>query len=83
MDFREATDGLFDRVDHDDLAKALGVSIAAIRQARLRPEAAAHRQPPEDWENAVIRLAEERVWHYRKLIESVRQSKAVRRVVSQ
>jgi hypothetical protein len=45
MDFKEATDGLFGRVDHDALAKALGVSVASIRQARLRPEAGAHRSP--------------------------------------
>ena len=72
MDFREATDGLFDRVDHEDLAKRLGVSVASIRQARLRPEASAHRSPPDDWKYAVIRLAEERVGHYRKLIEKMR-----------
>ena len=69
MNFREATDRLFARVEHEDLAKALGVSVASIRQARLRPGASAHRAPPSDWRNAVIRLAEERVRHYRKLIE--------------
>jgi hypothetical protein len=73
MDFREATDGLFARVDHEDLAKALGVSIAAVRQARLKPGANAHRSPPSDWRNAVIRLAESRVWHYRELIRSLRE----------
>jgi hypothetical protein len=72
MDFREATDGLFSRVDHEDLAKALGVSVASIRQARLKSDANAHRAPPEDWRHAVIRLAEERVWHYRRLIEALR-----------
>ncbi len=69
MDFREATDGLFARVDHEDLANELGVSVASIRQARLKPEAKARRTPPEDWQGAVIRLAEERVSHYRRLIE--------------
>jgi hypothetical protein len=69
MDFREATNGLFDRVDHKDLAERLGVSVAAVRQARLRSGAAAHRSAPGDWRSTVIRLAEERVWHYRKLIE--------------
>jgi hypothetical protein len=72
MDFKHATDGLFDRVGHEDLAKALGVSIATIRQARLSPDAAAHRSPPGEWEQAVIRLAEARVWHYRRLIEKLR-----------
>jgi hypothetical protein len=72
MDFREATDGLFDRVDHADLAKALGISVASIRQARLRPEASAHRAPPPAWREAVIRMAEERVRHYLRLIEGIR-----------
>ena len=74
MDFKEATDGLFDRVDHEDLAESLGVSVATVRQARLQPEAKAHRSPPGEWRNAVIRLAEERVWHYRSLIETLRDS---------
>jgi len=74
MTFKTATDRLFSRVDHKDLAKALGVSVASIRQARLRPDALAHRSPPPEWENAVVRLAEERVWHFRKLIEEMRGS---------
>lgn len=72
MDFREATDGLFARVDHEELAKALGVSVASIRQARLRDDARAHRQPPGEWQYAVIRLAEDRVGHYRRLIAVLR-----------
>lgn len=72
MDFKFATDKLFDRVDHKDLAAALGVSVPSIRQARLRPDSAAHRSPPENWQNSVIRLAEERVFHFRKLISEIR-----------
>jgi hypothetical protein len=60
MDFKKATDALFDRIDHADLAKTLGVSVPLIRQARLDPAATAHRSPPEGWERAVIRLATER-----------------------
>ena len=45
MNFKNATDRLFSRIDHRDLAKALGVSVASIRQARLRPDALAHRSP--------------------------------------
>jgi hypothetical protein len=30
------------------------------------------RSPPTNWKQTVIRLAEERVWHYRKLIEKLR-----------
>lgn len=76
MTFKRATDRLFARVDHEDLAKVLGVSVASIRQARLSPDALAHRTPPLDWEKAVLRLAEERVSHFRTLIAEIRGSLA-------
>lgn len=72
VNFRKATDGLFGRVAHEDLAKALGVSVATIRQARLKRNAHARRAAPGNWEDAVLRLAEDRVWHYRQLIEEIR-----------
>jgi len=75
MDFREATDGLCAKVDHDDIAKAMGVSVQTVRQARLTENAKAHREPPREWRDAVIRLAEERVWHYRKLIREIRRER--------
>jgi hypothetical protein len=75
MDFKEATDGLFDRISHEKLAETLGVSVASIRQARLPEKANAYRVPPKDWENAIIRLAEERLWHYRRVIEQLRESR--------
>jgi hypothetical protein len=74
MDFRKATDDLFDRVDHSELARALGVSISTIRQARLDTTANAHRSPPSDWRAAVVRLAKERVEHYERLIAEIRRS---------
>lgn len=60
MDFKVATDRLTDRVSHEELAETLGVSVAAIRQARLSPEANAHRQPPPGWEKGVAQLARAR-----------------------
>ena len=36
-------------------------------------ETAAHREPPSQWEHAIIQLAEKRVWHYRKLIEQLHE----------
>ncbi len=74
MDFREATESLCAGISHEELAKALGVSVATIRQARLRPDAAAHRSPPANWKDAVIRLAEERERRYRHLLERLRAS---------
>lgn len=75
MNFRKATDELFDRVAHEDLAKALGISIATIRQARLSPEASAHRTPPENWKEAVVRLARKRIGHYQELIDKMQHSR--------
>jgi hypothetical protein len=74
MEFRQATDDLFEKLDHETLAKALGVSVAAIRQARLKPDANAHRAPPRNWEKTVISLAEQRVRHYRQLIDNLRST---------
>lgn len=76
MTFKKATDRLFSRIDHEDLAKALNISVASIRQARLSSDALAHRSAPPDWEKAVLRLAEERVRHFQKLVEGLRGSSA-------
>ena len=73
MTFKEATDELFKRVDHAELAEAMGVSIASIRQARLAPNAKALREPPKDWRYAVIRLSERRIMECRQLIEHLRK----------
>lgn len=68
VDFRKATDSLFDRVSHEDLAEQLGLSVASIRQARLDSKANSHRNPPKGWEKAIIGLAEERTKHFNELI---------------
>jgi hypothetical protein len=68
MNFKQATDGLFDRIDHADLAKAVKVSVASVRQARLKRTAIAFRESPAGWQKAVVRLARGRMAHYRKLI---------------
>jgi hypothetical protein len=73
MNFREATDQLFNQVDHGALAQKLRVSVASIRQARLKPEAVAHRAPPRAWERAVLNLAEQQIDHYRKLVDALRK----------
>jgi hypothetical protein len=74
MNFKEATENLCSGVSHEELAAALGVSVATIRQARLRPDAKAHRSPPANWERAIIELAQRRMQQFRHLIDTVRQS---------
>lgn len=71
MDFKTATNELFTRIDHAALAKALGVSVALIRQARLDDASKAHRAAPKGWESAVLELANKEVAHYQRLIRSL------------
>lgn len=73
MNFKDATDALFSGVSHADLAERLGVSVASIRQARLDQGAKAYRSAPNNWEEAVIRIAETQIMRYRKLIDDVRR----------
>lgn len=75
MDFRKATDDLFSPVSHADLAKALGVSVPLVRQARLDEKAKAHRTAPEGWEKAIIRIAEKRIRQYESLIRRLGKHK--------
>jgi len=75
MDFRKATDALFDRVTHEELAEKLHVSVPTIRQARLANGSLAHRTPPEGWEGAVRAIAESRIRHYQRLIGHLAEPK--------
>jgi hypothetical protein len=74
MNFREAVDALCVSLTHEDVAKALGVSLQTIRQARLREDSVAFRAPPKNWKAAIIRLAEGRASYYRRLIEKMKHS---------
>jgi hypothetical protein len=78
MDFRKATDELCATITHEDVAKALGVSVQSIRQARLKDETNGHRQPPEKWESALVELAEKRVADYKRLIAKLRSNGTTR-----
>jgi hypothetical protein len=73
MNFKEATDGLFHRIRHAELAKMLNVSVAAIRQARLSRTAKAYRKPPRNWHQAIIKVAQERISRLQKLIVSLKR----------
>jgi len=72
MNFGKAVDALCDSLSHEDVAKALGVSLQTVRQARLKENSAGFRAAPKNWKLAIIRLAESRVAHYRKLIEKLK-----------
>lgn len=72
MDFKKATDVLCGAVTHAELADALGVSLASVRQARLDASAAAHRTAPAGWQSAVADLAEKRARQLTRLAEQLR-----------
>lgn len=75
-DFREATDELLACISHDQLAKALGVSVPTVRQARLDESAKAHRKPPEGWQGAVSDLADKQATRLLRLSKSLRKASA-------
>ncbi len=60
MEFRGALDKLGERVTHEEVAAALGVSVASVRQYRLPPEARARRTPPAGWPKVLANLAQAR-----------------------
>lgn len=60
MDYKEATDLLFERITAADLAGELGVSQNAVARARLNAATRDYRPPPVAWRAAVARLAERR-----------------------
>lgn len=71
MDFKKATDVLCGGITHADLAKALGVSVPLVRQARLDQAAKAHRTAPEGWQKVVARLAEREAERLSRLAQQV------------
>ena len=60
VDYKGATDRLFERITAADLAEEIGVSQNAIARARLDPTTREFRPPPAGWVAAVARLAGER-----------------------
>lgn len=71
MDFKAATDALFDGLTHAQLASTLECSLPAIRQARLSETSKAFRKPPKEWKAGVIALAETQIEFFAELIEEL------------
>jgi hypothetical protein len=68
MDFREATDQLCTAITHEDVARSLGVSVQSIRQARMNGNSTGQRKPPDNWEDALVTLARNRIGYLERLI---------------
>ena len=69
MDFKKATEELMAGMTRGQIAEALGVSEATVRQARLDESANAHRNPPGGWEAKVAKLAKHRAERLARLAE--------------
>jgi len=72
INFRKATDDLLDVISHDDLAKALGCSVATIRQARRAEGTTSYRSPPKGWETIVAKVAEQKIEKLKRLVAKLR-----------
>ena len=71
MNFKQATDALLESVTLEDLAERMGVSVQALRQARVAEGSKAHRSPPVEWEGAVRRMAIERQQYFKRLADKL------------
>ena len=71
MDFKTATDTLSRTLTQAEIAEVASVSHAAIRQARLDPQAASYRPPPRGWDQAIAKLARERAGELVNLAEEL------------
>jgi hypothetical protein len=72
INFRKATDDLLDVVTHEELAKALGCSVATVRQARRTEGTTSYRSPPKGWESIVAKVAEQRIEKLKRLVTKLR-----------
>ena len=72
MDFKIASDRVTGAcVTLDDIAVVAGVSDSLIRRARLDPKGPSFRRPPENWEQAIAKLARERAGELLELAEEL------------
>lgn len=68
IDFTSATDSLLAPTKLEELASAIGCSLASVKQARMKAENGRRSAPP-GWEAAVARLARLRAAQLQKLAD--------------
>ena len=71
MDFKAATDRMIPAITLADLSAELGMSVAAVRQARLDPAGSSYRTPPVGWQKAIAKLCRKRGGELVKLAEEL------------
>lgn len=70
MDFKSATDLVGGCITHAEIAKACGVSIQSIRQARMDQSSSSYRNPPTGWRTVLARLARQRARDLEELADN-------------
>ena len=71
MDFKAATDRMIPAITLADLSAEMGMSVAAVRQARLDPTGPSYRTPPVGWQKAIAKLCRKRGGELVKLAEEL------------
>ena len=74
VDYKEATDWLFERITAEDLAAELGVSQNTVARARLDPDTRGYRPPPAGWKQSAARLAGQRAADLLRLQQDLERS---------
>jgi hypothetical protein len=69
-DFQTATDALLASPKLEELAAAIGCSLASVKQARMKAEGG-RRSPPPGWEAGVARLARQKATQLQKLADKL------------
>jgi hypothetical protein len=67
-DFISATDALLATPKLDELAHAIGCSVASVKQARMKA-GEGHRSPPPGWEAGIAHLARRKAVQLQKLAD--------------
>ena len=79
MDFVEAMERLKRAATDDEIAAATGVSTNTIRRTRADPATRNYRPAPRGWEQAVARLARERISELQSLVVQLERVDETRR----
>lgn len=67
-DFLSVTDALMKATPLEEMAEAIGCSLASVKQARMKAENG-RRSPPPGWEAGLARLAKRKAAQLQKLAD--------------
>lgn len=74
-ELRDSMDKVMARITLDDIAKAAGYSVNALKQARLDPSATGYRTPPPGLRRALYELCMAQAKHFLKLARQLKPPK--------